>query len=397
MQKPFREFVLERYFDKYEFTAPYLLCCSDCEPVNLPKMLELLSKLPKEQQKIYTELNLGYGDYNGETFLREAVQAHYNNPEYNFHITYRREIKLEDICVMVPAEAITHFMNSFLSTGDEVVCVAPAYQSLFEVAHSKNCKLKMWNFRVENNEPKFLLEDLKELITKNTKLLIINFPHNPTGFLPTFEEMMEIINLCKQNDVTIFSDEITLIKDNCDGNFNYPSVCQLYENSVVLSGVSKTVGLAGLRIGWLVANNTLNPDVLKGVSHLKDFTSICPSKPSQALAYLGMLDGNFKLLRDENKRIIKENLKVLKEFCQRTGLFEYYEPRGGSTVFVKLNADDVDGFCHKSATEWGVVLLPGSTYIHDKQQVNNRVRLGLGRNTFQEGLKVLEAEYMKKK
>ena len=86
---------------------------------------------------------------------------------------------------------------------------------------------------------------------------MINFPHNPTGFLPSEEEFLELIDICRKKNIFLFSDEMYRLTNN-DGSSAYPSAAQVYDNAISLFGVSKTFGLPGLRIGWMASQNTGN-------------------------------------------------------------------------------------------------------------------------------------------
>ncbi len=88
----------------------------------------------------------------------------------------------------------------------------------------------------------------------NTALLVINFPHNPTGYLPPDEDFHRLIQLCRERNIFVFSDEMYRFT-NSDGTEPFPSVAQLYEKSLSLFGVSKTFGLPGLRIGWMASQD----------------------------------------------------------------------------------------------------------------------------------------------
>ena len=89
----------------------------------------------------------------------------------------------------------------------------------------------------------------------NTRILVINFPHNPTGFLPSEEEFSELTDICRKKKIFLFSDEMYRLTNN-DGSSAYPSAAEVYGNAISLFGVSKTFGLPGLRIGWMASQNT---------------------------------------------------------------------------------------------------------------------------------------------
>ena len=122
-------FALERYFAEHEFTARHLLSCSDCEALT---MAELLGMADAESRNLWERLDLRYTDSQGHPLLREAIAAMYSN------------IDASNIVVAAPEEAIFLLMHALLEAGDHVIVMAPAYQSLHEVARSIGCAVDNW-------------------------------------------------------------------------------------------------------------------------------------------------------------------------------------------------------------------------------------------------------------
>ncbi|MDX1284831.1 MAG: aminotransferase class I/II-fold pyridoxal phosphate-dependent enzyme, partial [Draconibacterium sp.] len=212
--KPFK---LERYFAKYEFTVKYLLSCSDCEPLLLSEVLEMADT---ESLKLWENLKLAYTESSGHPLLKEEITKLY------------AAIEPKNLNVMVPEEAIFVAMNCMLRKGDHVVTTFPGYQSLYEVAKSLGCRVSKWIPEFDRDW-KFDLETLKTLINEETKLLVINFPHNPTGATVSISDLNEIIELCRVNNVLLFSDEMYRFLEYNEKD-RLPSACDLYENAISL-------------------------------------------------------------------------------------------------------------------------------------------------------------------
>ena len=87
------------------------------------------------------------------------------------------------------------------------VTMFPAYQSLYENLKTMGCNLSYWMAKCENGW-KFKLDDLRKVIKPETRLLVVNFPHNPTGYVPEEKEWCELLELCKANNIYLFSDEM---------------------------------------------------------------------------------------------------------------------------------------------------------------------------------------------
>ena len=362
---PFR---LERYFARYEFSAPYLLCSSDCESMEL-RDLQALEPGARER---FESLWLGYTDSRGDPQLRQAVSLLYDR------------IAADRVLVHAGAEeAIFNFMNVVLDPGDHVIVHAPYYQSLGEVARSIGAEVSPWQ-----GDParawELDLDDLKRLLTARTKVVVVNFPHNPTGFLPAPGFVRELSALSDRHGFIIFSDEVYrgLELDPAD---RLPALADVNERAVSLGVMSKTYGLAGLRIGWIA---TRDADLSRRLAAFKDYTTICNSAPSEFLATLALR--NAETIVERNLRIIRHNLDRLDRFFDsHRDLFAWYRPRAGSIAFPALLRGTVEEFCADLVEKAGVLLLPGTLY----GERFNCFRIGFGRKNLPEALEKFD-EYL---
>ena len=188
-----KPFALERYFAKHEFSSPYLLSCSDAEPLALKELLDMADK---ETHALWENLSLGYTDSQGHPLLLQEIAK-----------LYEGGITPQHIVEIVPEEGIFIAMNVLLEPEDHVITTFPGYQSLFEIAASIGCQISKWQPDFTCGL-RFSVNELKRLVRENTKLIVINFPHNPTGALPSRAELQEIVALAKENNIHIFSDEM---------------------------------------------------------------------------------------------------------------------------------------------------------------------------------------------
>ena len=230
-------FKIERYFAPYEFIAKYHLCCSDCEPLSLQELLELADS---ECRTLYSSLVLSYTESSGHPLLRKQICE-----------SYFTTLSPENVLVCCPEEGIFIAMQALLSPGDHVICMMPGYQSLYELARSNGCEVSFWTGEesVINEEEgvarwEFKLEELEKLIRPSTRLLIVNFPHNPTGYLPTPQMLLQVVDLSRRRNLFVFSDEMYRFLE-APGRQRLPSLADLYEHAVSLSGVSKSLSLPG--------------------------------------------------------------------------------------------------------------------------------------------------------
>jgi aspartate/methionine/tyrosine aminotransferase len=363
MQLP--PFKLERYFAKYEFNTQYLLCSSDCESLTTA---ELLALEPEAAEKFQSHW-LGYTESQGSPSLRQAICRLYES------------MTPEDVLVHSGAEeAIFLFMHAALEADDHVIVHSPCYQSLTDVARALGCDVSLWIAR-EENQWALDLDELRRMIRPNTKAIIVNTPHNPTGFLMSRPDFESIHRFARENNLLLFSDEVYR-ESEYDPAARLPAACDLGDYAVSLGVTSKTYGLAGLRIGWIA---TKNKRIYDRMASLKDYTTICNSAPSEFLAEVAMR--NRQKLIDRNLGIIKHNLSAMDDFFQRHAhLFSWIRPSAGSMAFPHYLGGDVESFCDELVRRAGVLLLPGSMY-DDRA---NHFRLGLGRKNLPEATVKLE-------
>jgi len=365
--KPFQ---LERFFAKYEFSTPYLLSPSDSEPLSLKKLLEMGDG---DSLRRWDNLWLGYTESQGHPVLREEVSKLYSSTGP------------DDILIVAPEEGIFIAMNIILERGDHVIATFPGYQSLYEIANSLGCEVSRWTPNAEKGW-EFDVGELRSLVQDNTKLIVVNFPHNPTGATVSKEDFREILEIAKVKNLFVFSDEMYRFLEYDEAD-RLDAASDLYENAVSLFGVSKSFALPGLRIGWLA---TKNKKLLGEFATFKDYTTICSSAPSEILALVALRAKNKILQR--NLAIIKNNLDVLNDFFARySSLFEWVKPEAGTTAFPALKTSKtVSDFCSDLVEKKGVMLLPATVYDY----AGNNFRIGFGRKNMPEALQKLE-EYLK--
>ena len=358
-------FKLERYFAEYEFSTKYLLSPSDCEPLS---QAELLSYASAESRALWDGLTLGYTESQGHPLLLAQIASLYEG------IAPRQVIEI------VPEEGILIAMRTLLQPGDQVVTMRPAYQSLYQVAESIGCQVSAWTPREGWH---FHLDDLEALLTPQTKLLVVNFPHNPSGALASAEEFVRIVEIARERDLILFSDEMYRWSEY-DPADRLPSACELYDKAVVLCGVSKSLGLPGLRVGWVV---TRDEGMMGGFKTYKDYTTICGSAPSEILALIAVQ--NMEAIVARNLEIISANLAVLDEFfVAHADLFGWVRPRAGTVAFAEYKGEmPIEELADRLVAARSTLLVPGSIFDYP----GNYFRLGFGRRNFPEGLTELAA------
>ena len=353
-------FETEHFFAKYEFNTPYQLCNSDCETMSIEALLELADV----SLTAFTQQTLGYTESQGNPELRQSIANTYQycSPE-------------NIIVLATPVEGIYLTARAILNPGDEVIVLSPAYDALINMFEHVvgNQNVKKWNFHPSDNGWELRIEELSQLLSPKTKMIVVNFPHNPTGYIPSPQMQQNIITIAEQNDVWLFSDEMYFGLVH-EGTEKIPSMADLSPKAIVLSGLSKTYGLPGLRTGWLVVPNE---QLKEEYVNWKFYTSICSPGPSEFLATAALKVWNE--LRQRSLTQINSNLKIADEFFHRwPSHFTWHRPLAGSTALVRCHVNSVNQITERLATEAGVLIQSGQTLGSDDQHM----RVGFGRSAF---------------
>lgn len=362
-------FNIEVYYAQHEFNVPYNLSASDCETTTISHLLQMAGL----SLDALGELTLGYTESQGHPLLREAIAGKYE------------QAAAEWIVVLgAPEEGIYITMRTLLEPDDEVIVLTPAYESLFNVAQhicgSEN--VKVWPIEPQADRWHLSLQALEAQLTARTKLLVVNFPHNPTGYLPARSQFEAIIDLARRHDLWLFCDEMYRGLET-GGAEQLPSAADHYERAIVLAGLSKVHGLPGLRAGWLVVQDET---VRERLINWKHYTTICAPAPSEFLA-LAALSAQDELI-SRSRALVEENLSVADDFFARhADHFTWRRPQAGSVALVGVSAPSATAYCRQLIVDAGVLLLPGPYLGYD----DKHVRFGFGRRDFRRNLQQFEA------
>ncbi len=372
MAFPPRNFELEVFFSKWEFTARCNLSGSDAEPLTLSELLELANA---EDRLAYERLSLGYTETFGSPGLRAQIAT-----------TYETLTTQHILCFAGAQEAIFTAMTVLLTPQDHAIVVTPNYQSA-ETIPLGICAVtgvaldpeRDWDLDVEQ---------ISAAIRSNTRLLSINFPNNPTGKVLPRASFDALVEVCRRHGLWLFSDEVHRLTER-EESVRLPQAVDVYERAISLGVMSKAYGLPGLRIGWLACKDR---DLLVRLERRKHYLSICNSAPSEALAVIALKARERILAR--NRRIIRANTA---EYTRTLGglpeLFDWKPPDGGCVTFIRYRGPEgVEEFTRRLVEETGVLFLPASVFRSDLTGVPlDRFRVGIGRAHVPEGLVLLRA------
>lgn len=348
-------FKLERFLYRHEFTAPYLLCSSDCEAMTVKELLDFEPTARDDFEKLW----LGYTEAPGNPELRAGIASLYES------------ISAENVLVHSGAqEAIYNFARACLSGDDHVIVHWPCYQSLFQMAETIGCAVTKWEADPTRGW-ELDIEFLKTAIRRNTRAIFLNLPHNPTGYWMESDRLREVASLADRHGAWLFLDEVYRGLEHAGSAL--PAGCDLSETAVSLGVMSKSFGLPGLRIGWIA---TRNRKVHEAMTVYKDYTTICNSAPSEFLTTLALRHRN-RILR-RNRELVLANLAAVEGFFRRhENHFAWTKPRAGCLAFPHLRGGlSAEAFCADVLESTGVLLAPSSTFSYG----DGHFRLGFGRS-----------------
>jgi len=312
---------------------------------------------PEEVKTALKEVyDKGYGKYGpakGITELRKELV------KWNSYARDGEEWKrpTEENIMVVPGARFAVYLaiTTLLNPGDEMIVIEPAWPAYKDCALNAGVKVRTIKTTLETKwEPS--IDQINNTINENTKMIVLNYPNNPTGkILP--ENMMEnIINIARKHDLYVLSDEIYefyYMDDDLPSPTIRPGVVYGYEKTIVTQSFSKSFAMTGYRIGYTIAD----PSIIEKMSKLQALSLTNVSEPIQyvALQALGFDTS-------ESAVIISSRLQALVKTAKDIGL-EFIEPDGAMYLFAKTKYKNFDAtkFSEK-LLERGVAIAPGEGF-----------------------------------
>jgi aspartate aminotransferase len=302
---------------------------------------------PKEVKTALEEVyDKGYGKYGpakGITELRKALASWVS--EYESETQYTEE----NILVCPGARfAVYLAITTLLNPGDEIIVIEPAWPAYKDCALNAGIKVRTIKTTLETKwEPS--IEQINNAINENTKMIVLNYPNNPTGKILPKELLASIIRTAKEHDLYVLSDEIYEKYSNDD--WRSVSIYD-YEKSIITMSFSKSHAMTGFRIGYAIAE----PSIIEKMSKLQELSLTNVSEPIQYIALKALAaDPDFT-------SIIKSRLKALVQSAKDIGL-EFIEPDGAMYLFAKTKHKNFDAtkFSEK-LLEQGIAIAPGEGF-----------------------------------
>jgi len=309
-----------------------------------------------------------YGQAAGRVEFRKAL-AEKASKDYSIQAD-------EENILVTPGARFSVFLaiTTLLNPGDEIVIIEPAWPAYRDCALNAGVKVRSVKTTLENRwEPK--IEEIEGLVDSNTRMIVLNYPNNPTGKILPAALQDEIVELVKRNDLYVLSDEIYAQYARVPSK----SILEYgYDKSIVAQSFSKSHAMTGFRVGYSVAEKS----IVERMSRLQALSLTSVSEPMQYAA-MTALDQD----TSENTATINSRLAVLSEKAREANL-EFLEPDGAMYIFAKASQESFDGveFSHK-ALEEGLAVAPGDGFGDYKEFI--RISACRDEKTLKEGMDIL--------
>ena len=319
-------------------------------------------------EEVFEKGFLKYGQAKGMPSFREALAKHVSKK-------FAIDISQENIIVSPGARfSIFTAISTLLNPGDEIIVIEPAWPAYKDCALNAGIKVRTVNTTLENNwEPS--IEQIEKMINVNSKMIILNYPNNPTGKILPEKLQDQIVEISRRHNLYILSDEIY-----SDYSFqNWKSVLSYnYNKSIVTQSFSKSHAMTGFRIGYAIAA----PEIIDKMSRLE---ALCLTNVSEPIQYIAMraLEAD----TSENSKIIKTRLDKIVGDAKEMKL-DFVRPDGAMYVFARVNQEGFDGVKFANdLLEKGLAVAPGEGFGDYK----NFIRISACRDekTLKEGMNIL--------
>lgn len=341
-------FKVEKWMNEYEQYSKYDLGNTTVQNLSLDELFELsnvdktafLNNLCAQKQ--------GYGNITGNPDLKNGISKLYET------------VTPDGIIPTIGGAGANHLVfYSLVEPSDSVVSIIPTYQQLYSIPESFGAEVKLLKLKKENN---FLpdIDELKALVSSNTKLICINNPNNPTGALMPAKMLEQIVQVAQSVNAFVLSDEVyrglNLTEEKT------PSVADIYEKGISVCSMSKIFSLAGLRLGWVASKNK---KIIENCLSHREYNMISCSITDESLAALALKNADKIIAR--NKKIIKECLEILDNWVKNEPDFNYVKPMAGTTALLYYDFDmKSKELCDRLAKEAGVFLTPGFCFEEER-------------------------------
>ena len=323
----------------------------------------LKAKELEEKGKKIIHLEVGEPDFQPPINVKKSLSEVYDKgfgkygpvkglPEFRMKLakfankSFDTNINSENIMV-TPGARFGVFLSitTLLDPGDEMIIIEPAWPAYRQCAINTGVKVRTIKTTLENKwEPN--MDEIVSCINDNTKMIVLNYPNNPTGKILSKTLQDQIVKVSEKHDLYILSDEIYSNYSNRE----WKSILSYnYKKSIVTQSFSKSHSMTGYRIGYVISNQTI-------IDRLAKLQALCLTNVSEPIQYVSM-----KSLEDdvgENVRIMNKRLAKLEEICMEMGL-EFVRPDGAMYIFARTRNPINTSELSEELLNHGVAIAPG--------------------------------------
>lgn len=338
---------------------------SSSEPLTHKKLIEFARENGDDKLiDLYNDHSLGYAENGGSEDLRAVIATLYNE-----------KISADNIVVFPGGQTgMTITTLAMLHPEDHAIIVTPSYQSLEEGVKLAGGNVTRVPLSPEGNW-QVDVDAVRTAIKENTRYLVFNDPHNPSGSLMKEEIKKELVEIAQENGILILSDEVYRLLE-FDKTKRSRSLAELTVNGLALATMAKPWGAGGTCIGWIACQDVEIIDKLRKAQHL---FGVCFSRAGEIQAMMAIRASDQIIGR--NLQIIDDNLALLDDFFRDyNDWFEWVRPEASGTGFVKFKGPITADAFAKQLLDVGILVFPA--YIFDcEENLKQYFRIGFSRQT----------------
>lgn len=317
-------------------------------PLTAAQLTELIDFKPAQLPHI---LSQDYAPMAGSEELRQAIaDAHYTSTQADHILT-----------TCGAQEALFVTMQALMNKGDQVVCLTPVFEPLTLQAKMAGAQVSTVSL-LPDQQWAIDWPALKKVVNKKTRLLIINFPHNPTGKHITEQELNRLLELCRQHDCWLLSDEVFRGLEHQSGR-RLPAAVDLYDKAISIAVMSKAYGMPAIRLGWIACRH---PHLRQRMLTVKRHISICGSRLDENVAI--QILPHSETIFNHHRGQLNHNRSFLADCLPQLPHLRCHPPEAGATCFARLNTQQTltgQVFAEQLAQQQGLLVYPDTCFVTD--------------------------------
>ena len=294
------------------------------------------------KQSLSEVYDKGFGNYGPAKGLPKFRKELANFANENFGA----KVDLENVMV-TPGARFGVFLSitTLIDPSNEIIIIEPAWPAYRQCAINAGIKVRSIKTTLENRwEPK--IEEITSCINDNTKMIVLNYPNNPTGKVLPKKLLDQIVEIAKKHDLFILSDEIY---SNYSSEEWSSILSYNYEKAIITQSFSKSHSMTGYRIGYVLSSQEI-------INQLTKLQALCLTNVSEPIQYTAMKSLNDNV--GNNVKIINDRLARLKEICKEMGL-EFCNPDGAMYIFARTKSPINTSELSEKLLDDGLAIAPG--------------------------------------